>query len=106
MTLLLDNDQVAAVLDIGECIDRLHESYVELAARRAISRTRSDIFGPSDEHGRYVFKTMDGMLMGVSIVATKTPAARANGTGTPRYPRNRNRNAMMKRMTPGSNVIS
>jgi alanine dehydrogenase len=62
MTLLLDNEQVADLLDMGECIERLHESYLELAEQRAISRLRSDIFGPSAENGRYVFKTMDGML--------------------------------------------
>ncbi len=62
MTLLLDNDEIAALLHIDQCIERLHESYVELAERRAISRPRSDMFGPSDENGRYVFKTMDGML--------------------------------------------
>jgi ornithine cyclodeaminase/alanine dehydrogenase-like protein (mu-crystallin family) len=71
MTLLLDNDDVAAVLDVRECIDRLHESFLELAGERAISRPRSDIFGPSTDEGRYVFKTMDGLLPAREVAALR-----------------------------------
>jgi alanine dehydrogenase len=71
MTLLLDNEQVASVLDMPSCIERLAESFHELAEGRAVSRPRSDIFGPSDDRGRYVFKTMDGMLPARGVAALR-----------------------------------
>jgi len=35
-------------------------AYRDLGEGKAISRTRSDIYGPIHDNGRYVFKTMDG----------------------------------------------
>ena len=45
--------------------------------------------------------TIDCRLIGVKAVATKTPAISANATGTPMYPKTRNRNGHQEsRMAP------
>src|SRR5258708_8504315 len=43
---------------------------------------------------------MEGRLTGVSIVATSTPAVMLNTTGTPRYPRPRNKPPIRSRIAP------
>src|ERR1043165_3893875 len=43
---------------------------------------------------------IEGKLIGVSAVATRTPAIRLNATGTPRYPNARKRNPISKRIAP------
>src|SRR6266478_9383785 len=43
---------------------------------------------------------IEGRLIGVSIVATSTPAVMLNATGTPRYPRPRNRPPIRRRIAP------
>jgi alanine dehydrogenase len=62
MTLILNNDEITKLLPIGECLEQLDVAYRELGEGRAMSRPRSDIYGPVHEAGRYVFKTMDGMV--------------------------------------------
>lgn len=62
MTLILNNDEITKLLPIAECLEQLDVAYHELGGGRAISRPRSDIYGPVHETGRYVFKTMDGMV--------------------------------------------
>ncbi|MGE0629412.1 MAG: ornithine cyclodeaminase family protein [Hyphomicrobiaceae bacterium] len=61
MTLILSNDDVATLLPMEDCLERLDETYKDLGERRAMSRPRSDIYGPLTANGRYIFKTMDGM---------------------------------------------
>jgi len=62
MTLILSNDDVAELLPMPACLERMEETYRELGEGRAMSRPRSDIYGPSHDYGRYIFKTMDGMI--------------------------------------------
>lgn len=61
MTLILSNDDIDELLPMADCIERLDDTYREMGEGRALSRPRSDIYGPVTEHGRYVFKTMDGV---------------------------------------------
>lgn len=61
MTLILSNDDITELLPMADCIERLDETYRDMGEGRAMSRPRSDIYGPVTEHGRYVFKTMDGV---------------------------------------------
>src|SRR5258708_35215348 len=62
MTLILNNDEIAKLLPMADCLKQMDEAYRELGEDRAASRPRSDIYGPTNENGRYVFKTMDGMV--------------------------------------------
>src|SRR6266567_3246655 len=43
---------------------------------------------------------IEGKLIGVSAVAMRTPAIRLNATGTPRYPKARNRKPISRRIAP------
>lgn len=62
MTLVLSNDDVDKVLSMRECIERLDQTYQDLGNGMAQNRPRSDIYGPIQDNGRYIFKTMDGMV--------------------------------------------
>jgi alanine dehydrogenase len=62
MTLILSNDDIAQVLPISDSLTRLAETYREVGEGRALSRPRSDIYGPMQDDGRYIFKTMDSVL--------------------------------------------
>src|SRR5258708_26964315 len=62
MRLILNNEEMTRWLPIADCLDQLDAAYREQGEGRAISRTRSDIYGPVHDNGRYVFKTMDGMV--------------------------------------------
>jgi alanine dehydrogenase len=62
MTLILNNDEITRLLPMADCLDQLDAAYRDLGEGKAISRTRSDIYGPIHDNGRYVFKTMDGMV--------------------------------------------
>ena len=62
MTLILNNEEITRLLPMADCLEQLDAAYRDLGEGKAISRTRSDIYGPTHENGRYVFKTMDGMV--------------------------------------------
>lgn len=61
MTLILSNDDIAKLLPMQDCLERLEETYRDFADSLALSRPRSDSYGPVTDQGRYVFKTMDGV---------------------------------------------
>lgn len=61
MTLILSNDEIAQLLTVDDCLERLEQTYHDLGNNRAQNRPRSDMYGPLHENGRYVFKTMDGL---------------------------------------------
>ncbi len=71
MTLILSNDDIDELLPMADCIQRLQETYVDMGERRTMSRLRSDIYGPVTEHGRYVFKTMDGLTPRYEVAAIR-----------------------------------
>jgi ornithine cyclodeaminase/alanine dehydrogenase-like protein (mu-crystallin family) len=71
MTLILSNSDVEKLLTMPECIDVLEEAYVELAAGRGLSRTRSDCLTPTvRDDAHYSLKSMDGVIpkLGISAV--------------------------------------
>lgn len=62
MTLILNNQEITKLLTMEDCLAQLDAAYRDLGDGQAISRPRSDIYGPVHDTGRYVFKTMDGMV--------------------------------------------
>src|ERR1700730_8856993 len=71
MTLILNNDEITKLLPMADCLKQMDEAYRELGEDRAASRPRSDIYGPTNENGRYVFKTMDGMVPKFEVAAVR-----------------------------------
>ena len=71
MTLILSNDEVDELLPIRTCLERLEETYAEVGSNKAVSRPRSDIYGPPEGSGRYVFKTMDGVVPKFEVAAIR-----------------------------------
>ena len=71
MTVILNNDEITKLLPMARCLAQLDEAYRELGEGRAISRPRSDIYGPLHDNGRYVFKTMDGMVPKFEVAAVR-----------------------------------
>jgi alanine dehydrogenase len=62
LTLILSNDDINELVSMEECIERLDQTYQDLGNGLAQNRPRSDIYGPIQDNGRYIFKTMDGMV--------------------------------------------
>jgi alanine dehydrogenase len=64
MTLILSNDDVERLLAMPDCIAALEEAYVEMAAGRGITRTRSDCIAPTSysDDAVYGLKSMDGIV--------------------------------------------
>jgi alanine dehydrogenase len=63
--LLLDNADVAGVLDLGECMAALERAYLAMANGGSVERARSQTRVPLDEPGvTYCFKSMEGALVG------------------------------------------
>lgn len=71
MTLILSNDDIDQLLPMADCLERLEDTYREVGNLRAVSRPRSDIYGPVLENGRYVFKTMDGIVPKYEVAAIR-----------------------------------
>jgi ornithine cyclodeaminase/alanine dehydrogenase-like protein (mu-crystallin family) len=71
MTLILNNDEITKLLPMADCLEQMDEAYRELGEDRAASRPRSDIYGPTHDNGRYVFKTMDGMVPKFEVAAIR-----------------------------------
>lgn len=62
--LLLNNDDVRKVLDVGACLDALADAYRAQAAGRALGRTRTQMQVPLREPGlAYYLKTMEGAFV-------------------------------------------
>jgi alanine dehydrogenase len=72
MTLILSNEDVEKLLTMPECIDVLEEAYIELAAGRGVSRTRSDCVTPTSRPDAvYALKSMDGVIPKLGIGAIR-----------------------------------
>jgi ornithine cyclodeaminase/alanine dehydrogenase-like protein (mu-crystallin family) len=71
MTLILNNAEISELLSMKDCLARLDESYREMGRGQASNRPRSDIYGPVHDNGRYVFKTMDGLLPRFEVAAIR-----------------------------------
>jgi len=62
--LLLGNDDVRQVLEIGPCLDALEAMYRAQAAGRTVSRPRTNTYVPHAQAGEsYCLKTMEGALL-------------------------------------------
>ena len=62
--LLLDNDDVKQVLEVGACMDALEDAYRAQAAGRTYSRPRTQLYMPLAEAGlSYCLKTTEGALL-------------------------------------------
>jgi ornithine cyclodeaminase/alanine dehydrogenase-like protein (mu-crystallin family) len=71
MTLILNNAEISGLLSVKDCLARLEESYREMGRGQAGNRPRSDIYGPVHDNGRYIFKTMDGLLPRFEVAALR-----------------------------------
>lgn len=75
MTLILTNDEIAAGLSMGDCIEALEDAFREQAEGRAINQIRYDVNVPLEErperNARYEFKTMVGILPKIGVAALR-----------------------------------
>ncbi|HEY7164949.1 MAG TPA: ornithine cyclodeaminase family protein [Candidatus Binatia bacterium] len=70
--LILNNDEVSALLSMDKCLEHLERAYREQAEGTAVNRPRSDLYMSSTAKGGvYCFKTMEGGLTGESVVALR-----------------------------------
>lgn len=68
MTLLLSNEDVAALLDMGECMDALALAYRDIAAGEAVAGTRGEVLTPGDgPESAYQLKTMSATVPSLGI---------------------------------------
>lgn len=67
MTLILNNEEVAAAVSMRDCIEALENGFREQAPGRAINQIRYDTNVPPQQrparNARYEFKTMVGILL-------------------------------------------
>jgi ornithine cyclodeaminase/alanine dehydrogenase-like protein (mu-crystallin family) len=75
MTLIFNNDELAAALTMRDCIEGLDDAFREQAAGRTINQIRYDINVPlpqrPERHARYEFKTMVGVLPKLGVAALR-----------------------------------
>lgn len=83
MTLLLDNDDVRQVLRMRDCVDALAEAFADQAAGRAVDRPRSHTYTDRGEGRHYLFKSMDGGLIGRGIHALRLTSDLTHEHGPP-----------------------
>src|SRR5215475_9594488 len=69
--LILSNEDIEQVLPISDSLERLIATYREVGEGRALSRPRSDIYGPMQADGRYIFKSMDSVLPLYEVAALR-----------------------------------
>lgn len=64
MTLVLNNDDVAQVLTIDDCLEVLEETFGDYAKGEAVNRPRAHSYAPTPgvERQWYMFKTMDAIV--------------------------------------------
>lgn len=72
MTLLLSNDDVAAALNMGDCLAAMEEACREIGARRAVNGVRSEILTGTDrDDALYSLLTMDGVIPAFGVGAVR-----------------------------------
>ena len=72
MTLILSNAEVEKLLTMPDCIGALEEAYVDLAAGRGVTRTRSDTITPTTRpDALYSLKSMDGVVPALGVGAVR-----------------------------------
>ena len=63
MTLLLNNNEIAELISMPQCIDVLDDAYREHGLGRAAHRRRSNIIVPTGEGRTYVFANFEGTVI-------------------------------------------
>jgi alanine dehydrogenase len=71
VTLVLNNDEISQLLTVEDCLARLDETYRDLGDGRVVNRPRSDSYSLPEPEGRYVFKTMDGIVPRYGVAALR-----------------------------------
>ena len=70
--IILNNDEISAVLSMDNCLRFLERAYLEQARGTAVNRPRSDMYLPATTSGGvYCFKTMEGALTQEKVVALR-----------------------------------
>jgi ornithine cyclodeaminase/alanine dehydrogenase-like protein (mu-crystallin family) len=70
--MILNNEEVGALLSMENCLRHLESAYKELAEGEAVNRPRSDLYLPATTSGGvYCFKTMEGGLSREKVVALR-----------------------------------
>lgn len=63
MTLLLNNNEIAQLITMRECIDILEDGYREHGLGRVAHRRRSNVIVPTGEGRTYVFANFEGTVI-------------------------------------------
>ena len=63
MTLLLNNDEIAQLIHMRDCIDLLDDGYREHGLGRAAHRRRSNVIVPTGQGRTYVFANFEGTVI-------------------------------------------
>jgi ornithine cyclodeaminase/alanine dehydrogenase-like protein (mu-crystallin family) len=72
MTLIISNRDVEQLLSMPECIEVLEEAYVELANGTGVTRTRSEIWTPTERpDAQYALKSVDGVIPKFGVGAVR-----------------------------------
>jgi alanine dehydrogenase len=73
MTLVLSNDDIDAVLEMGDCVEVLEQAYRDQAELKAVNRPRSDVHArhPERPDAIYSFKSFEGLLPSAGVVALR-----------------------------------
>ncbi|MEX0805619.1 MAG: ornithine cyclodeaminase family protein [Candidatus Binatia bacterium] len=70
--MILNNEEISALLSMENCLRYLEAAYKELAEGAAVNRPRSDLYLPATTSGGvYCFKTMEGGLTREKVVALR-----------------------------------
>ena len=62
MVRLLNNTQIEELLTMKDCIDVLEQAYLDLADNKAVNVRRVDVYVPTAEKKRIMYKTMSGLF--------------------------------------------
>jgi alanine dehydrogenase len=72
MTLVLTNEEIQNTLSVKECLNVMEESYLELAASRAVNRPTCHSYLPhSQPQSTYSFKSVDGGIGKFGVLALR-----------------------------------
>lgn len=70
--LILNNEEIETLLSVDLALKALERAYLGQAGGTAVNRPRSDLYLPGVHEGSvYVFKTMEGGLVGSKVVALR-----------------------------------
>lgn len=71
MTIILNNQEIESLLNMGQYIDAMEAAFSDLANGKAVNRPRSHTYSALDDNRYYMFKSMDGALPRFGIHALR-----------------------------------